>query len=494
MNRIFFVVTALCSLILAVMPNAGQAAEQEPDGHRSSGQMLLSLETAIEQALEHNYDLLLAQERIEESRGSAFASLGALLPSLSGSSSYRRLQTFQGEFGGGPQASTPRDIWDSRASLTQSIFSLSLIQQWRAGRTGVEVADLDVEVAKRDTIATTALFYMEALRAGAAVKAGEANVKLGSALWKLTEGRRTAGAATKIDVIRARIQLENERRRLLDARNEMIRAKLRLIRAMGVKDGTPITLTGTLKLLKMEETTVEETLMAAFQNRTELQAQARREKLAELALSSRVSERIPSLDVRGDYGLIGENVGDRIGSYSLGTFLTLPLFDGQREGRISQSKSQLRQEEIRTKNLVHQISVEAREAHQTNQLTREQAVVAKLTLQLALEQLRLSRKAFSIGRLTHLEVITAQLEVASARDIAIEALFNFNAAHVNLARAQGRMDKIYPGPSRPIEIPFAHDAPSTIDGYEHKHTVIWARHNLMQRSPKPLSTLTHTKP
>lgn len=453
MKQIFIVVTTLCTLVLVLLPNTGQTAERIPDDQPNSSQMLLSLETAIDQALEHNYDLLLAQERIEESRGSAFTSLGALLPNLSGTTDYRRLKTFQGEFGGGPVASTPRDIWDSRASLTQSIFSLSLIQQWRAGRTGVEVADLDVKVAKRDTIATTALFYMEALRAGAAVKAGEANVKLGRALWKLTEGRKTAGAATKIDVIRAKIQLENERRRLLDARNELIRAKLRLIRAMGIMDGTPIALTGTLQLLEREESTVEETVMTAFRNRVELQAQAQRRKLAELVLSSRVSERIPSVNVQGSYGLIGENAGDRIGTYSLGTFLTLPLFDGQREGRISQSKSLLRQEEIQTKNLVHQISVEARDAHQTNQLTREQALVAKEALQLALEQLRLSHKAFSIGKLTHLEVITAQLEVASARDTAIEALFNFNAAHINLARAQGRMDKIYSGSGMVNEMP-----------------------------------------
>ena len=101
MKRILFMVTASCALLLAVLPNGSRAAETKPDGHGNSGQMLLSLETAIEQSLEHNYDLLLAQERTEESRGTAFTRLGALLPILSGTSSYRRLKTFQGEFGGG---------------------------------------------------------------------------------------------------------------------------------------------------------------------------------------------------------------------------------------------------------------------------------------------------------------------------------------------------------------------------------------------------------
>lgn len=66
-------------------------------------------------------------------------------------------------------------------------------------------------------------------------------------------------------------------------------------------------------------------------------------------------------------------------------------------------------------------------------------------LSLAEEQLRLSQRAFSIGTLTHLEIITAQIGVANARDSAIEAVFNFNAARVNLARALGQLRRIYSG-------------------------------------------------
>ena len=55
----------------------------------------------------------------------------------------------------------------------------------------------------------------------------------------------------------------------------------------------------------------------------------------------------------------------------------------------------------------------------------------------------MSQKAFSIGTITHFEVIGAQIRVAGARDAAIEALFRFNAARVNLARAEERMKKIY---------------------------------------------------
>ena len=50
-----------------------------------------------------------------------------------------------------------------RGPVSFRIFSaLSLIQRWRAARTGVDVAGLEAEVTKRDVMATAGLLYMEA--------------------------------------------------------------------------------------------------------------------------------------------------------------------------------------------------------------------------------------------------------------------------------------------------------------------------------------------
>jgi outer membrane protein TolC len=430
---------------LCVLLPATWASQQSPSPQLTLPVLRLSQDRAIELALKNNHDLLLALETVEQSRGVAQSRLGALLPNLSGSSSGWRQKTFNGSFGGSSQTSTSRNLYDVRASMTQPVFSLNLIQEWRAGRVGVDVADLDAKVAQRDTIATTALFYMEALRAAATVKAREANVKLNQMLLKLTKGRRKAGATTGLDVVRAQGQVESERRLLLAAQNEDQRSKLSLIRAMGIPNGTPLVLTGDLQLGEEEPVTSDQAVLLALQHRTELQAQAQRERFAELTLQAITGERVPAVEVRGDYGLIGENFDERFGTYLFGAFLTMPFYDGQRDGRYSETKSELRRTEIETLNLIQQIGVEARDAQQTLDSTREQVRVAKKALELALEELRLSRKAFVTGTITHFEIIAAQIRLAGTRDTAIEALFNYNAARVNLARAEGRMEKIYRG-------------------------------------------------
>ena len=206
--------------------------------------------------------------------------------------------------------------------------------------------------------------------------------------------------------------------------------------------------------------TIEESVRMAFRNRSELKAQARRGKFAQLSLASIQSETLPAVDLRGDYGLIGEVDFTRTNSYAFGLFISVPIFDGQRDGRITETRSQFRQAEIQLRDLILQISVETRDAYQTLHYTFEQALVAKETLALALEELQMSEKAFSIGTMSHFEIIGAQIRVAGARDIAIESVFNYNAARINSARAQDRINLIYEGSSmlvdRPSHRPLAH--------------------------------------
>ncbi len=44
---------------------------------------------------------------------------------------------------------------------------------------------------------------------------------------------------------------------------------------------------------------------------------------------------------------------------------------------------------------------------------------------------------------TNIEVMNAQTSVARARDNQIEVLFRFNASQINLARAKGKIEKLF---------------------------------------------------
>ena len=403
----------------------------------------LSLRDAMDAAVDQNPTVRLFQERINQAQDVANTQLGALLPNLSGRLSGARRRFFTGSFGGSPIVTDPRDFYEARAALTQNVFSLSLIQKWRAAKSGVEVASLNAEVTKRDTMATVGLVYLETLRARAAVEARKADVILNQELLRLATERKAAGMATRSDVTRAKVQLENERQRLLVAENERDRAKLNLIRAIGLSFDVSLVLTDEMAMVSVPDQTMPEALAVANENRTELKVQKQRERLASLTLSSVTSERVPSIQASGDVGLIGNQIPDMLTTDNVQVLMTVPIFDGgQREGRISESRSVVRQEKITTQDIHYQVTLEVRDALLTLHSAKKQVAVAEEGLKLSLTELELARERFAVGVATNIEVTNAQTSVAQARDNVIESLFNFNAARINLARSQGRLQDL----------------------------------------------------
>jgi outer membrane protein TolC len=403
----------------------------------------LSLRDAMDAAVDQNPTVRLFKERIAQAQDVANTQLGQLLPNLSGNVGYSRRRFFTGSFGSAATVVGPRDFYEARAFLTQNLFSLSLIQKWRAAKAGVDVAGLDAEVTKRDTMATTGLIYLETLRAKAAVDARKADVALNKELLRLATERKSAGMATSLDVTRAKVQLEDSRQRLLVAENGRDRGKLNLIRAMGLSFDVRLVLTDEMKLVKVSGQSMGEALQIAKENRAELKAQKNRERLASLSLSSVTNERIPSIEAFGDVGLIGNQIPDALTTDNVQVLMRVPIFDGgQREGRISESRSLVRQEEIRMQDVQYQVALEVRDALITLSSAQQQVAVAEEGLKLSLTELELSRERFAVGVATNLEVTDAQTRVAQARDNLIEGLFTFNASRLSLARAQGQLEKL----------------------------------------------------
>ncbi|MCP9468953.1 MAG: TolC family protein [Nitrospira sp.] len=453
-RRVARMAAVTCLVFFGLVASGGRSAGAEEPSGAGPPELRLSLRDAIEAAIDNNVNVRLLKERIAAAQAQADASLGALLPNVSGYVNGRsqtvNLAAFGlpmdqfANFGLTRSVTEPFQVYDARGTLVQNLFSLSLIQRWRAAKTGVDVASLEAEVTKRDVMATVGLLYMEALRADEAVKAREADIELGRQLLKLAQDRKAAGIATGLDVTREEVQLENHKQRLLVSQNERESARLNLLRALGISFDVRLTLTDELKLLPVEFQRPEEALAAAREQRLELKAQETRQKLASLSLSSVAGERVPTLSLNGDYGWIGVKPEDAMATHSIGLTFSIPIFDGgQREARISETKSRVRQELIRMKDVSDQVTLEVRNALLTLESSIQQVAVAEKGMELALKELAFARDRFTAGLGTNIDVTNAQTSLARARDNQIEALFRFNASRINLARAKGEIEKLF---------------------------------------------------
>jgi outer membrane protein TolC len=433
---VFFVAGLLCA-------ERSPAAESPVQIPQEMPVLKLSLKDAIEAALDKNPNVRLYKERIEAARGVSRTQLGALLPNLASSAKYNNQTFFFGTIGGAPVRSQPFDIADARGTLSQSLFSWSLIERWRASRAALAVSEGESDTTKNDTMATVALNYLEVLRNYETVDARTANVELYKELVAFIKSRQSGGMATGLDTARLETQLENERQRLELAKSDVERTKLILINALGINFDLKLVLTDELKAPEETVPTQEYALDVALTKRPEMKAQEQRVQVSKLTLSSIKGERLPSLQAQGDYGLIGNKADATLSTYNVGVTLSIPIFDGgQREGRIGESRSQLLQEELKMNLVTRQITMELREALVTLTSAKEQLRIAKDGLKAAVTEVQLARERFRLLSSNSLELSNALFSLVRARDNIIDGLFRANASRVNLARAMGQVEEL----------------------------------------------------
>jgi len=403
----------------------------------------LTLPDAIQAALDKNPNVRLFREKIVAARSVVRTQLGALLPNLSGTGKINNQTFFLGTIGGAPVRTQPFDIADGRGSFSQSLFSVSLIERWRASRSAFQVAELESATTDNDTVATVALHYFEVLRNQELLNARTANIVLYEDLVAYVRSRHTGGMATGLDTARLESQLENERQRFELAKGDVERAKLELLNSIGIGFEVDLILGDEMKGYEQLLPTQQVALETALANRPELKAQIQRIKTAELSLRSITGERLPSLAAQGDLGMIGNVIEKATSTYNVGLTLSVPIFDGgQREGRIGESRSQLNQETFKLVLVKNQVAMELREALVTLKAAVEQHRVAKDGLKAALTEVALARERFRILSSNTLEVSNALFDLVRARDNMVDALFRVNASRVNLARAQGQAEAI----------------------------------------------------
>ena len=206
---------------------------------------------------------------------------------------------------------------------------------------------------------------------------------------------------------------------------------------MGIALSSPVEFTDKL-VYKPIEPAAADVLLAEAKSRPELKTQQQKAEAARLTYSAVKAERLPSLGASADYGAIGQDVAGARGTYTLSASLKVPVFDGFRRGaRRAESFSQFKQEQIRTRDVSDQIELQVRLALESLRSSAAEVDAARDGLTLADSELAQARRRFEAGVANSEEVIDAQTRLQRARDNQVIAIYDYNAARLDLATATG---------------------------------------------------------
>jgi outer membrane protein TolC len=407
----------------------------------------LSLDQAITFAIENNLATLLAKERRNEARGIKKESLAGLLPNISGTAYQASITENLAALGFKPGTfpgftSTfigPFKNFDARMGLAQTIFNLSTLRNFQAGRAGVRVAEMEEGLAREQVATATALAYLETMRAGRAVSAAQANVTLAQTLLKLAQDQRDAGIATGLDVTRAETRVAQEQVRLSQTQTDSEAAGLQLQRIVGLPLGSSLTLTDPLRFAQETLPAIETAVATAEDNRAEVQVAQAEVAVNDYQKRAARAEQLPSLEFLGDYGVSGITpVTSALPTRSYAIQLNVPIFNGGlTRGRIQVASSRENQAKLQLASIRGQVEEDVRLAYSSLRTTAETVRAADLTVTLAERELEMARDRFRAGVADNIELVNAQTALANARLDQVTALTLYNGARLNLAAALG---------------------------------------------------------
>jgi outer membrane protein len=422
---------------------------------RAAGPLQLSLKRAVEIATspEGNTKIQLSGEALKQAESRAAQARAALLPDLEAAFSEQSLTRNLAAQGitvvvpipgfHFPTFVGPFSTMDARITGSQNVLDFSSIRRLQASRVGISAAKSDVSGSEEQVAAQVARAYLAAVKADADVEMAQANVTLSEAVLKQSENQKAAGTGTGIEITRARVQLANDRQRLLVAQNQRRSAQLQLLRAMGVRLDTELELTDKLAYVPVDAITVEQAKAQALKERPDYQAQQERERNARLSASATKLERLPAVAAFGDYGASGTGLNNSLPTRTVGIQVRVPLFDGgRRDARREESASQYRSEKVKTNDVKEQIELDVRLALDGLQSAEDQVKVAREGLELAENELTQARRRYDAGVAISVEVTDAQTRLERARDNQTAALYNYNVARIDLAQATGAVRRM----------------------------------------------------
>ena len=408
----------------------------------------LSLGDAARIAAQQSGTALVAQARAEQARGRALESRSALLPQVSGSFSDGQRTFNTASFGlqlpGFPpngEVIGPVRTVDIRGRIVANLFDPAALARYRTASSAAHGANAEAVSATNQAAAIATASYVRALRADAQVLARAADSSLAADLLAIARRQLEAGVGVALDVTRARAQLSGTRAQLIAARNERDRARLELLRSLGMPLTDSIRLRDTLDAgATIAVPTEAEAIQSALDGRADLRAAGAAAQTARRALTAARSEWFPTIGVFGDDGVTSNGYSHLFPTYTYGVQFSLPVFTGFRtQARVQESSAAVKEADARLRDLELQVVTDVRGALLDLTSGQEQLAAARERLALGEQELAQARERFRAGVAGNADVITAQLSLDGARSNYIDALASLAMARVALARAQGRL-------------------------------------------------------
>lgn len=436
-------------LILApVALRAAHATEAE-----SREPLQLNLEEAVELGLERNRGIQAMEFAVQRSRSEVKSVRGRLLPRLSAGYSQTMVENIDAT---GPTdedyVNQAQESW--RMSLQQPLYAgKTLINSYRKAQLQEQATRLEKETEERKLIRQIQEEFLQLLKAREDRRSLEQTVERLRVAHEAMEAFVAQRMAPYVDVLQARVELEDAMQQLSQVRNAEVIYKISLDRLLGFDEGASVAYVGTLADIDLQRKfDLAQCRQTAADQRVELKRIQSNIQMAEKEKQIAAGQKLPkvtlqmnAIDYTRDYDEPGLNIlsqpydRDQQNQYwTAGVSVEWNFFSGGEHYYRGQSmENEIRRLEQLYDDTAATIETEVQSAHLRLQEARLRVDATRMSVQTAEEGYRMEKKRLEMRVGTIQALINAQDALTRAEANLNKAMRDYQLALADLYYAMG---------------------------------------------------------
>lgn len=341
-------------------------------------------------------------------------------------------------FGGQPVRTAEKQYFSYGIEVRQTIYDFGARSaQYKAARTALDAATLNVERVKNIVALDFILAYFDFLEAGKLERVARSEVERLESHLSTARSLYEEGVITKNDLLQAEVRRSDAQQRLLTVRN------LRAVISSRINTLLSRPLTRPVEAVDVKGEVLPEVDLAtawelAGQQRVELKALDDEITIAGLEEVARRSEYFPRIIALGGYSYTENRFQLHEDNWALVLGLNVNLFSGgSTKAELLKIRSRKEQLVEQKKKLLDDIRLDVERSFLDMKSARERIAVTKDAVSQAEESLRIDALRYQEGIGTSTDVLDAITLLTTAETNYYRALYELRRAHASFLYATG---------------------------------------------------------
>jgi outer membrane protein len=408
---------------------------------QDSAAVKLTLQQAVDRALKNSPELVRAAGAIVTSEWSERTAFGAYLPSLSLSSGSSRSSSARFDERTQTTINGSSESYSAGASASVDIFT--------GGRRGAErdrakantlSAEASMVESQYNVILQTKTAFFNVQRQVDLERVARGDIQRSEEALNAATRRLQVGSATRSDVLRAQLDLNNAKQSLLSIQTQQRSAGYTLGVLVGIAApvGVQVDTGAVVRPLPLAEA---ELVRLAEQQSPSVKASEAAVSAADAATSVTRASYLPTLRLSSGYDWSNQRASFTNGNTGWNMRLSgsYPVFNNfSREAQVANSDVNLRNAQANFSLAKRQARADVERILGELKLAEQQIALATEALAVAQEDLRVNQERYRLGMSTILDLLLSQNSLRSAENGLVSARYDYEIARAQLEALIGR--------------------------------------------------------